>query len=176
MGHRREAISLQPPGYYYEVWAWVEVSERNISPPDFAWFKFCFPHASSVQLSQDTSHPLPWCFLFYFFFLFRATPSAYGGSQARGQIGAVAASLHFFSQPQQRGIEALCLRPTPQLMATLDPQPSEPGQGSNLLMDTNRIGFCWATMGTPWCSPPSLPISLSNAMYIFYIPAILGKA
>ena len=30
----------------------------------------------------------------YFFFLFRAAPAAYGGSQARGQIGAVAASLH----------------------------------------------------------------------------------
>ena len=28
------------------------------------------------------------------FFLFRATPTAYGSSQARGGIGAVAASLH----------------------------------------------------------------------------------
>ena len=33
-------------------------------------------------------------FYFYFYFcLFRATPVAYGGSQARGQIGAVAAGL-----------------------------------------------------------------------------------
>ena len=32
--------------------------------------------------------------LFYFFFChFRATPAAYGGSQARGRIGAIAASL-----------------------------------------------------------------------------------
>ena len=34
---------------------------------------------------------------FFFFFLFafsRAAPTAYGGSQARGLIGAVAASLH----------------------------------------------------------------------------------
>ena len=29
-----------------------------------------------------------------FFFLFRATPAAYGGSQARGQIRAAAADLH----------------------------------------------------------------------------------
>lgn len=29
MGHRREAISLQPTSYYYQVWAWVEVSERK---------------------------------------------------------------------------------------------------------------------------------------------------
>ena len=33
-------------------------------------------------------------FLFLFLFLFRASPVAYGGSQARGQMGAVAASLH----------------------------------------------------------------------------------
>ena len=62
-------------------------------------------------------------FFFPFFFcccccLFRAAPVAYGGSQARGQIGAIAAGLHHShsnagSQP--------CLRPTPQLMATLDP-------------------------------------------------------
>ena len=32
------------------------------------------------------------CFLFFFF---RATPSAHGGSQARGRIGAAAASLHY---------------------------------------------------------------------------------
>ena len=30
----------------------------------------------------------------FFFLLFRATPVAYGGSQARGPIGAPAASLH----------------------------------------------------------------------------------
>ena len=30
---------------------------------------------------------------FFFFFFFRVTPTAYGGSQARGQTGAIAASL-----------------------------------------------------------------------------------
>ena len=30
----------------------------------------------------------------FFLSFFRAAPSAYGGSQARGQIGAVAAGLH----------------------------------------------------------------------------------
>ena len=36
------------------------------------------------------------CLFFFFssFVFFRATPAAYGGSQARGQIGAAAASLH----------------------------------------------------------------------------------
>ena len=32
-----------------------------------------------------------------FFWLFRASPEAYGGSQDRGQIGAIAASLHHSS-------------------------------------------------------------------------------
>ena len=33
-------------------------------------------------------------FLFFTFGLFRAAPAVYGGSQARGQITAAAASLH----------------------------------------------------------------------------------
>ena len=36
------------------------------------------------------------CFSFFFLFgLFKAAPAAYGSSQARGQIGAIAASLHY---------------------------------------------------------------------------------
>ena len=41
-------------------------------------------------------------FFFFFFFFCRAEPAAYGGSQARGQIGAVAAWP--VPQPQQLGI------------------------------------------------------------------------
>ena len=56
--------------------------------------------------------------LFFFFCFLRAAPMIYGGSQAKGRIRAVAASLHHShsdagSQP--------CLQPTPQLMATPDP-------------------------------------------------------
>ena len=39
-----------------------------------------------------------WTSFFFFFFwscLFRATPKAFGGSQARGQTGAIAAGLHY---------------------------------------------------------------------------------
>ena len=60
--------------------------------------------------------------------LSRAAPAAYGSSQARGPIGAAAAGLHH-SHSNTRS--ELCLRPTPQVTATLDPQPTEPGQGSN---------------------------------------------
>ena len=71
-------------------------------------------------------------FLFYLFihlFIFsRATPAAYGGSQARILIGAIAAGLrHSHSNV---GSEP-CLQPTPQLMATPDHQTTEQGQGSN---------------------------------------------
>ena len=57
--------------------------------------------------------------LFFFFFcLFRVVPAAYGGFQARGQIGAVATGLcHCYSNV---GSE-LSLQPTPQLTEILDP-------------------------------------------------------
>ena len=66
---------------------------------------------------------------FFFFVFSRAAPAACGGSQARGLIGAVAASLyqsHGNTRSEPR------LQPTPQLAATPDPQPTEQGQGWNL--------------------------------------------
>ena len=66
------------------------------------------------------AHPEPcllaWFLIFFFsfksFWLFRATPAVYGGSQARGPIRGVAASLHHsHSNPRSK----LCLWPTPQL-------------------------------------------------------------
>ena len=52
------------------------------------------------------------------FFFFRATPVAYGGSQARGRIGAVATGLR---QSHSNAGSEPCLQPTPQLIAALDP-------------------------------------------------------
>ena len=54
----------------------------------------------------------------YFFVLFRAAPEAYGGSQARGQIGAAAVGLHH-SHSDARSKPHL--QPTPQLTARPDP-------------------------------------------------------
>ena len=54
--------------------------------------------------------------------------AAYGSSQARGRIRAVATSLHH--SHSSIGSEP-CLRPTPQLTAMLDPLPTEQGQGLN---------------------------------------------
>ena len=52
------------------------------------------------------------------FAVFWAAPAAYGGSQARGQIGAVAASLR---QSHSNAGSEPHLQPTPQLTATPDP-------------------------------------------------------
>ena len=57
---------------------------------------------------------------FFFFCLFAiswAAPAAYGGSQARGPIGAVATSL---CQRHSNAVSEPHLQPTPQLMATPD--------------------------------------------------------
>ena len=61
------------------------------------------------------------CLALFFFCLFAiswAAPTAYGGSQARSRIGAVAAGLHH--SHSHAGSEPI-LRPTPQLRAMLDP-------------------------------------------------------
>ena len=70
-------------------------------------------------------------FFFFFFGLFaisRAALGACGGSQAKGLIRAVATGLH---QGHSNVGSELHLRPTSQLTATPDPQPTERGQGSN---------------------------------------------
>ena len=87
------------------------------------------PYAAGPPLSAETvtsglsplPRPLPLSEyeLFSFFFSFsRATPVAYGGSRARGLIGAVAAGLH---HGHSNASSEPCLRPTPELMATPDP-------------------------------------------------------
>jgi len=57
-------------------------------------------------------------FFFPLFVFFRAAPTAYGGSQARGRIRATADSLHH--SHSNVGSEP-CLQPTPQLTAKPDP-------------------------------------------------------
>ena len=56
-------------------------------------------------------------FIYCLFAISWAAPAAYGGSQARGRIGAVAASLR--KSHSNAGSEPR-LRPTPQLTATPD--------------------------------------------------------
>ena len=69
-----------------------------------------------MQVSEMAS-----CFLYLFIYCLsafsRAAPVAYGGSQARGPIGAIAAGLH---QSNSNSGSELRLQPTPQLTATPD--------------------------------------------------------
>ena len=67
-------------------------------------------------MRSDNMHRMM-CF-FFFFCLLRAAPMAYGAFQARGQIGAVAASLH---HRHSNARSKPCLQPTLQLTATPGP-------------------------------------------------------
>ena len=83
----------------------------------------------------------------FFFSLFRAAPAAYGSSQARSQIRAVAAGLH---HSHSNARSELCLRPAPQLRAIWDPNPlSEAKDWTSILMDASQIHFHWAMRLTP---------------------------
>ena len=70
-------------------------------------------------LAVDTDNNNYNAISFYVFILcFRATPAAYGSSQARGWIRATSAGLH---HTHSNTGSKPCLQPTPQLMAMLDP-------------------------------------------------------
>ena len=64
-----------------------------------------------IQRPSLTEHSI-YIYIFFFsvFCLFRATPAAYGGSQARAQIGAVAAGLR---QSHSNAESELHLQPAP---------------------------------------------------------------
>ena len=102
-----------------------------------------------VCQSQLPSPSLPpACLTYYYFFLSRAAIAAYGSSQARGKIGAVAAS-HSHSNVESKPH----LQPTSQLMPTPDPNPlSEARDWTRILMGPNQLHDCWAMTGTPWIS------------------------
>ena len=99
------------------------------------------PPTSSASMASSGAQELAQSFLFLFLFFFchfRAAPTAYGGSQAKGLIG----------------------RPTPQLMAVPDRLPAERGQGSNrILTPSSHTHSPCAPAGAPcpvclFCSTP----------------------
>ena len=98
---------------------------------DYSTSSLSLSHLSSYILNQITCvviislHRLATfyfllfiCLFIYLFRLFRAEPLAYGNSQARGPIRAIAAGLcHSHSNTRSEP----CLQHTPQLTAMLDP-------------------------------------------------------
>ena len=69
-----------------------EHSEQPWRAPPWAWVS----SAGAPVISP--SGGFIYVFIYWSFCLFRATPSAYGGSQAGGPIGAVAVGLYHSSQ------------------------------------------------------------------------------
>ena len=85
---------------------------------------------------------------FFFFCLFRATPAAYGSSQARGQIRAIAASL-YHSPTATKDLSYICNLHKSQQCWILNPLNKGRDQ-TRVLMDTCGVCFHWTTVGTPF--------------------------
>ena len=101
--------------YLSALWKFIVIIKSNFSK----WNKI---KLKIIWFKMKTKNIL--LFFFFFFFFFRAAPMACGGSQARGWIKAVAAGLHH-SHSNTRSEP--CLWTTPQLLAMLDPWPTERG-------------------------------------------------
>ena len=82
------------------------------------WILNPLHHMRNSTLTLVLSHKANLNFFFCLFAISWAAPEAYGGSQARGLIGAAAAGLR---QSHSNTGSQPSLRPTPQLTATLDP-------------------------------------------------------
>ena len=95
---------------------------RNNSLNFLCHKKSCSIKGNYSELSSDLLRMIPLKYLFiYLFCLFAiswAAPAAYGGSQARGPIGAVATSLR---QSHSNAGSKPHLQPTSQLTATPGP-------------------------------------------------------
>ena len=90
------------------------------------------------------------CFGLFFYLFFSPTPAAYGGSQARDQIRAIATGL---SHSHSNARSEPCLQPTPQLIAMLILNPLRKAKDRTcILMDSSQICFCWAVTGATFLS------------------------
>ena len=109
----------------------------------------------------------------FFFCLFRATPTAYGGYQASRRIGDIAASLHHShsnvgSEPR--------LWPTPHRSWKcwiLNPV-SKARDQTCINMDAGQIRFHWAATGSPVCLfNVNAYVSSTRLCHTKYIPVYL---
>ena len=102
MKHKQLFSYLPLTQCWFIVW-WTKISsETKIAT--------CLRYILHLEITTFNLHYL-WLFFFFFFFCpFRATPVAYGGSQARSLIGAVAAVL---CQSHSNTSSEPSLRPTP---------------------------------------------------------------
>ena len=113
---------------YYSV-EWREIKDLHFSQsPSDVDCHLSANHTWVAWIGEQSHHDLHnkmWGFLSFFFFFFLvslpflgATPTVYGGSQARGLTAAVASGL---CQRHSNAGSEPCLRSIPQLTATPDP-------------------------------------------------------
>ena len=86
-------------------------------------------------------------FIYFCFLLFRAAPTAHGGSQARGGMGPVAGAYTTATATPDQS-RACSLHHSSWQCRMLNPL-SEARDQTHNLMFSSRIGFCCSTMGTP---------------------------
>jgi len=89
-------------------------SRQHIAP---GWSRFLY-HFETLVRKNGFLYFLIIIIFFWLFVFSGAAPAAYGGSQARGQIGAVGATPR---QSHSNARSKQSLQPTPQLTATPDP-------------------------------------------------------
>ena len=91
---RQVKIKKNEPNYKCQMGSgileWIKMSQNTRLEVMVMVMVIETPSYSLVIWGRINPHPN---FFFFFFCLFRAIPTAYGGSQARGQIGATAESL-----------------------------------------------------------------------------------
>ena len=111
----------------FHILAIINFAAMNIGVHVFLWIMNFSRYMFTSRIAGSYGDSI-FRFFFAFFFPFWATPVAFGGSQARSLIRAVAVGLH---QGHSNAGSKPHLQPTPQLTAMPDPQPTEQGQGSN---------------------------------------------
>ena len=82
-------------------------------------------------------------------FFFRAPPATYGGSQARGPIGATAASLHHSHSNVRSELSVTYTIAHGNHAMILNPMSEARDRTSNLMVPSQICFYC-TTTGTPW--------------------------
>ena len=136
------------PRNFQTLWPWPKKKERNGSP--FSQVSgastnhlFRFFSKNGPTFSYHTCQ--------FFFSLFLGPYLWHMEVQARGWTGAAAAGLHH--NHNNIGSEHVCDLPHSSHQCWVLNPLSRARDGSCILMDTSRVRFCWATIGTPHTSP-----------------------
>ena len=118
---QKHSMLLTNPGFHWPVGMFSPILCLSKSKASFrissysTFLERLVPNSLPFPFSELL---LPFLLFFFFFDISWAAPVAYGGSQARGRIGAVTTGLH--QSHSNKGSEPR-LQPTPQLTAMTDP-------------------------------------------------------